>query len=105
KNTLTVEGFPKEGAYQVDLITVGRDEQRSEPITITVNPEKPPVTRAFESLDVFADFGGIGITGENTFESNLVYEVLIKDAQGQWKVADQHYTRMKDVNFAIRGMD
>src|SRR5690606_16609159 len=60
-----VEGFPREGTYEVTLFAVGRNEQRSEPTVIEVNPLTPPVLETFNTLNLIADFGGANVAGEN----------------------------------------
>lgn len=100
-----VEGFPREGAYEVTLFAVGRNEQRSEPTVVVVNPLTPPVLETFNTLNLIADFGGANVAGENVFESDLVLEVITPDAAGEWEVAEQLFTSTKNINFSARGFD
>src|SRR5690606_3954337 len=57
-NSIDIEGFAKEGEYDVSLYTVGRNEQHSEPVVVKVTPSTPPVVDVFESLEIVEDWGG-----------------------------------------------
>lgn len=102
---ITVEGFPVEGEYEVTLYTVGRNEQRSEPITVLVNPSRPPVLLTFETLNISADFGGITIQGENELEGELAYEVISRNDKGEWDAVSQYYSGIRNVNWSVRGLE
>lgn len=104
--TINVEGFPAAGEYNVTLYAVGRDDQRSEPLVISVAPYDPPVVATFETLRIEPDFSGIKISAENTFESNLVIGVLTsEDSSANLSVVEQHYTSSKNVRFSLRGYE
>lgn len=105
KDNITVEGFPSAGQYTVTLFTVGRDEQRSEPLIIQVNPLKPPVSEVFETLKLIPDFGGANVSGENVFESNLVFDLITLNEDNEWQVIEQLYTSSKNIKFSARGFN
>lgn len=104
-NKLKLEGFPSAREYDVSLIGVGRDEQRSDPTVVVVHPDTPPVLSTFETLSISPDFGGINIKGENIEEGNLVYEVLIQGEKGNWVSLDQHYSGSKNISWSVRGLE
>jgi len=104
KNTLLVDGFPRSGEYEVRLYTVGKDEQRSEPVVVKVNPQTPPVIRAFETVEMSEDFGGVRIKLKNEVEGELAIGLVSMGEDGKWKT-DFNYTKMKTINYAVRGFD
>ncbi|HMR19939.1 MAG TPA: DUF4959 domain-containing protein, partial [Sphingobacterium sp.] len=57
-NSLLVEGLGEEREYQVKLYTVGRNLNRSEPVTVQIHPLTPPIWSILESIDAHEDFGG-----------------------------------------------
>lgn len=103
KDNLLIEGFPRAGDFAVRLTAVGRDEQRSESVEIVVSPTTPPVHLAFEKLSVAPDFGGLNIVTENTSENVLTYEVIVETESG-WELVDQHSSRVKDIDWSVRGL-
>lgn len=105
KETLIVDGFPTEGNYEVKLYSVGKDEQRSEPVSVTVSPLEPPYIAAYRSLVGVPTFGGLSVGFENLGQGNLVIEVITPDTTDatQWMVAERRYTNAASGRFAARG--
>ena len=58
-NSVTVEGFGDTDTYKVELYTVDRSENRSQPQIVEVAPLTPPILSCYESLSVVSDFGGM----------------------------------------------
>ncbi len=104
-NRLRLEGFSKAGSYDVVLYAVGRDEQRSEGITLKVEPLNPPIEESFKTLEVKADFGGLNVRCLNEGQTDMAIEVIVKTKEGDWKPADTHYTNSLNVNFSVRGFE
>ena len=104
-NNLMVEGFGEEKEYEVSLYAVDQSENRSEPVFVTIKPEKAPFTDVFESLEAFADFGGIHLFWENPFEGEVSIEVYANNEVGVPKLADVIYTAALNGDYAIRGFD
>ncbi len=105
KNTLIVDGFPQVGTYDVDLYTVGRSEIQSDPITVQVHPETPPVIAAFQSLELRETFGGVAISFENKGQADLAVTVITPDSIGKMKPAQTFYTKQEQGILASRGFD
>lgn len=105
KETLVVDGFPAEGDYNVKLYAVGKDEQRSEPVSVEVSPLEPPFIATFRTLDIVPTFGGLSVGFENPGKGNLVIEVITPDSTdaSQWVVAERRYTNAVDGRFSARG--
>lgn len=105
KNYVKLEGFGEEGSYDIELYTVSRSEKKSEPVNVTVNPERPLVHYLFDSMTVAATFGGINIEFENEEEIENVIHVAYKDSVGAWTDYDQHFSSNKSVQYTVRGFE
>src|SRR5690606_10186523 len=74
ENQLEIKGFGDVNTYEVSLYAVSRSEVMSEPVRVSVVPDTPPLLSTFESLEIFADFGGatVGFSNEAEGELNIV---------------------------------
>ncbi|MDN3666743.1 DUF4959 domain-containing protein [Algibacter miyuki] len=104
-NSLTVEGFAEEKAYDVTLYAVDQSENRSEPTVVTINPEKSPIDYVCESMEAFPDFGGIHLFWENPFQALVSIEISYADEYGLPQLQDVFYTEAEEGDFAVRGFD
>lgn len=102
-NHLKVEGFGKEGTYEIKLKSVDKSKNESEPILVTVNPTTPPVVTIFNTLKVVDSFGGMRLTWENETETNIIVEVLQKDGD-TWTSKENFYSNAKEGKASIRGL-
>ena len=105
KNTLIVDGFPEVETYDVDLYTVGRSEIQSDPVTIQVHPETPPVIAAFQSMELKETFGGVAISFENYGQADLAITVITPDSVGKMAPAQTFYTKQERGILASRGFE
>src|SRR3546814_16366339 len=64
-NNVLIEGFGDTKAREVTLYAVDRGENRSEPVTVTINPLTPPMQMVRNTVDIKEDFGGVNIQFEN----------------------------------------
>lgn len=104
-NSLEVNGFGEEKDFDVTLYAVDQSENKSEPVTVTITPQKPPIQFVGESLEVIPDFGGMYVSWENPLEANVSFEVSVLDEFGEPNVVDIVYSSAEDGGFAIRGFD
>lgn len=103
-DTVNVEGFAKQGAYEVTLYTVSRSNVMSDPVKITVNPKTPPYLLVRDALSLQADFGGVNIQSLNPlFKEVGVILTAFERSVNAMEVQDQHYTKLDTVNYSIRG--
>src|SRR3546814_18337381 len=87
KKSLRVEGFPIAGHYTVTLSSVGRSEERSAPVKITVSPATPAYLTTYGSLRALADFVGIPVVAANNYEADLRLGEVPPDSTGTWAAA------------------
>src|SRR3546814_14147308 len=99
------EGFGDTKAREVTLYAVDRGENRSEPVTVTINPLTPPMQMVRNTVDIKDDFGGVNIQFENGSEKELVLCVLTPDSLGAWMEAVTWYTSTEEGYFSLRGFD
>jgi len=104
-DTIHVDGFNKAGEYSVTLYSVDRSENRSEPVTVKVNPTTPPYRMIAASLQIAEDFGGVNITFNNPGEDKIALVVLTKDHNNELVPVETFYTAIKDGSFSVRGYD
>ena len=104
-NTLTLDGFGDTLEHEVRLYSVSRGDVKSAPVTVKVKPLTPPVLKAFKSLNMQADFGGVTVNFENKDSGNIVISLLTKDSTGEIITADIFYTSLKSGQFSVRGFE
>jgi len=80
KAELILEGLPDKKEYEVELYSVDKSNNQSQPIKITITPEESPVKIMRESLKCIADFGGFRIEYKNPSRSELSIYFLQKDS-------------------------
>ncbi len=101
---LKVEGFGKEGSYQVTLKSVDKSRNESAPVEVTVNPMVPPVITIFETLKVVDSFGGVRLSWENPTEATIIVECSRKEAD-DWISVENFYSSGKEGKGSIRGFE
>jgi len=106
-NSLIVEGFGDTLEYKINLYTVGRNNEESEPVTVTLKPQMPPIYGIFESIteSVQETFGGIKFKVENPDEADVRIYVNTPDSTGEWINAETFYTSTASIEMSVRGFD
>ncbi len=106
-NSLIVDGFGDTTTYKVDIVTVGRNTLESEPVVVTVKPQRSPIYEVHESImnTVKETFGGIKFNIENSTEADVRIYVTTIDSLGEWIDAETFYTSTASGEFSVRGYD
>ena len=104
-NQLLLEGFGESREYKVQLYVVGRNEKESEPVTVRVQPQTPPIKEVYQSLSMSEDFGGLNVTMQNSTKAEIVLFMITPDSLGDWTVAETYYTSQEDGIFYARGFE
>lgn len=104
-NYIELDGFASTDPVTVNLFSVDRNENESASLSVTVNPLTPPISEVLNSIQYEPDFGGVNLKFMNENQANIVVIVLTKNGLDEWNQADAIYTKMKDVNYSVRGMD
>lgn len=104
-NTIKLEGFGREADYQVDLFAVNRSEKRSEIISVTVRPTRPPVMEVYETMQYKATFGGVTLSYENKSGAFIAVGVLTANSEGELYEPYTSYSNRPEVKFSVRGFE
>ena len=102
---LLVDGFPESGEYPVSLYSVSFSEIRSEPVVVTVSPEKPPYRDVAETMDIQEMFGGVKIKFSNPTKANLQITILENIGEGKWTELQTEYTSLNEGFLYIRDLE
>jgi hypothetical protein len=103
-DTITVEGFATNKAYDVTLYTVSRANVKSDPVNVTVNPDVPFYKLVKPSVTITKDFGGVNIQALNPDRKELgVILIAMDNSTRALEVNDQHYTNTDTINYSVRG--
>ncbi|MCL3781351.1 DUF4959 domain-containing protein [Prolixibacteraceae bacterium JC049] len=105
KNSLEVEGFGDTKEYSVELRSVDRSKNLSEPLVVKINPLTPPTHLIYETMKMETSFGGVRLTWKNEAKKNVVISFMAADSTGTLVDAENVYTSIKDGSFTLRGFD
>ncbi|MDR2774159.1 MAG: DUF4959 domain-containing protein [Tannerella sp.] len=72
---LNIIGYSYEAEHDVELRTVDRSRNESEPVIIKVQPKESPIHNIFRSLEIYPDFGGIFVRWANEERSDITVMV------------------------------
>ena len=101
---LEIMGFGDTLQRDIQLVTIDRSYNESEPVSVSVKPISPPFVAVQKSLTLSAAFGGIDVKMENPSSANVIICVDIKDEKGDYINFDKIYTQQAAATFKIRGM-
>ncbi|SDC37076.1 DUF4959 domain-containing protein [Niabella drilacis] len=105
-DTLKITGFGDTRERTISVYSVGKNEKRSEPVTVHLTPLTPPVASVFNSLVVAPAFGGVSVKYENPTGTNLVTTLLYDSTgNGTWKEVRSYYSAATTGVFSVRGFD
>lgn len=104
KNKMVIKGFGKSKLQTIQLISVDRSRNESEPVTIEIEPEDSPIYNIFESLDIQESWGGIKILWDNPLQEEIVLQAFYKDEKGKYAELESFYTAVPEGNSSIRGL-
>lgn len=105
-DTIRVEGFEKNGDYEVTLYAVSRANVKSDPVVVHVNPATPPYLAVYPTVNVQADFGGVNVIANNPSKKPIGVIVISTDkTTGKMLPVEQFYTEAENINFSVRGFD
>ncbi|MDD7887729.1 DUF4959 domain-containing protein [Flavivirga sp. 57AJ16] len=108
-DSLAIDGFGDTDTYDVNLFTIDRSENRSEPLTVQVTPLTPPITKIFDSFTITETFGGAKLQWENETREQIVITVTATDSisgvDGPLKEIETIYSASSIGDISIRGYD
>jgi hypothetical protein len=103
KNYLVVEGLGSVEPVEITLYTVDHSENVSTPVKKSFVPDTPPIQTIFETLAMYADFGGVNCQWDNPLGLEIGVTLYI-DSLGKWDDGQFYYTAMKEGNHSFRNL-
>lgn len=105
-NKIIVDGFAESKDYTVHLYSVSADERESDPIDITVHPDKAPYQVVHDNIVWEPDFGGGHIEANNPTRASLLVSVITRDSpDGEWYSTENYYTEAENIGFSFRSFN
>ncbi|UOB18461.1 DUF5000 domain-containing lipoprotein [Abyssalbus ytuae] len=108
-DSLKLEGFGDTDNYNVDIFSVDRSENRSEPVTVQVTPLKSPIAKVFDSFTITETFGGAKLQWENETKEQFIITVQSTNSEdgvdGPLEIVETLYTSTSIGDESIRGYD
>ena len=105
-DTLRVDGFAESKEYEVTLYTISRSEVKSDPVTVKVHPLIPKFQLVNSLLQFSPDFGGVRITGENTYKAPLsIHVIYLNPETNKYEEKDPVSVVTENVGFSVRGFE
>lgn len=105
-DSLRVEGWGREGSYQVTLRSVDKSRNESEAVSVSVSPLEPPVVYIYNSMQIIDSFGGVRMTWQNPTEQNIIVEVFRPDTvYGGWTSVENFYSSAREGLATVRGLE
>ncbi|MFD1616279.1 DUF5000 domain-containing lipoprotein [Gelatiniphilus marinus] len=105
-NKIEILGFGDTTEKTVELYSVDRSENTSEPITVSAAPLTPPVFLVQQTMDITADFGGARFSWINESKTPITIELLTTDeTTGELETVETIYTEKSESKSSIRGYE
>ncbi|GHT84525.1 hypothetical protein FACS18947_2100 [Bacteroidia bacterium] len=105
-DSILVDGFGAEGDYKVKLYSISAGETVSEPVVVSVNPERPPYLVAFDKLHILPNFLGIRVVSENETSAKLTFRTFKKDIdKDEYVEVGTDYAISPNIEYYNRGHD
>jgi hypothetical protein len=104
-NSITINGFSKSAKAQVQLISVDKSRNESDPVIVEVEPLDSPIFDVYANLNVIASFGGLKLTWENPDKEDIVIGVLNKNEENGYEQVETIYTSVASGNGSVRGLE
>ena len=104
-NSIIITGFAKSTKSVVQLISVDRSQNESEPVIVEVEPLDSPIFDIHESLKVQAAFGGMKLSWKNPVKEDIVISVISLNEYNEYETLETFYTTVAEGDDAVRGLE
>ncbi len=104
-DTIKIEGFPDTDSRKVQLISVDKSRNESEPVEVTIKPLTPPVEVIKNSMVINETFGGFFVSWENPDRESIGISLFVEDSTGFLNPNYTYYTTERAGNYSFRGFD
>lgn len=105
-DSLVIEGLGDTQKREIKLYSVDRHENKSEPVSVTIEPLAPAVVQVMSSLDVVESFGGFFLNFTNTTRSALSFYVYKwVDETNEYEIHDVFSSKQEVGQLTIKGLE
>lgn len=102
-NKLTVRGFNSTGPRDVQLYTLNRAQEASDPVTCTVNPLESALSLTTKTMFIQEDFGGVRYSWINQYKMPLMFEFYTPDSLGRMELVRIINSQLDTTSLSLRG--
>ena len=103
---IKIEGFDTTNSVTVNLYSVDRSGNYSNPVEVSITPLKSPIRLIEESIEMSVDFGGIRLSWENASQTEVTIFILTENLEtSEFENADVIHTKTKAGVYNLRGFD
>ncbi|TKG96590.1 DUF4959 domain-containing protein [Puteibacter caeruleilacunae] len=104
-NEVRIEGFGDTLVHKVQLISVDKSENESEPVAVEIKPLKSAVMSTAETVSIVSSWGGAKFSWVNENEGALTINLLAEDSLGSMVPFNTIYSDDVEGKGYIRGFD
>lgn len=105
-NSMLIKGFGKSQKRTIQLISVDRSRNESQPVNVEIEPLDSPIYSILGNLNVQESFGGFKLNWANPLKEDIILGVLRKDDKtGEFRYIDNFYSSESVAKRAVRGLD
>lgn len=105
KNSMEIKGFAKSASQKIDLVSVDRSQNESDPVSITIEPLDAPIYSILESVKITPSWGGMKISWDNPENEQIFMYVSMPAEDGSDQIIQTIISTEADGNSAVRGLD
>ena len=106
-NSLLVEGFADTLEHSIRLVSVSQAEVESDPVSVTIKPQKAPIWNVLESITIGKAYGGYKLSAYNETKESVAILVLQKNIFREWAIDNKLsiYSSSDSIKSEPSGMD
>jgi len=102
-NSIELKGFGKSAKIRVQLISVDKSYNESQPVNVDVEPLDSPIYDVFKTLTIIEAFGGLKMHWDNPLGEDVIFETMARDDEG-YKNIDVIYSSEVSADKSLRGL-
>ena len=104
-DSILIEGAPGIDEYTINLYTVDKSGNTSEPELAKIKPLTPPVELVRQSLEINNTFGGVFFTWDNESSADIAITVYTLNEEGAFEWYDAYHSNASEGKCIFRGLD
>lgn len=104
-DSILIEGAPGTEEYIINLYTVDKSGNVSEPELVSIKPLMPPVDLVRQSLTINNTFGGVFLKWENEYKADISITIYTRNEEGSWDWYDAYHSNADIGKCVFRGLD